>query len=190
MSNRQIEARDGATTEATTLAKEMLDKELFSLINNFRKSFRNARDFQEALVQTYIGKLDYGYKIAPENARRVEFWRGNTYWGIDYAFTRDKQILNIQRNTHLSKKEHTEEYINLESRRDSGDPEVIPGKILYQKFDVGSTTGNLIRETDTEAALEYARKILSDFDPSFSLESQNMLHSTNIPFSPLSKHVS
>ena len=91
--------------EAPQLPEAELQENAFKLINDFRGAFRQARDFQDAAAQAYIGELDYGFRVDPERARTVEFWRGKVYWGVTYSYTDTTHELKIDRNTHASQTE-------------------------------------------------------------------------------------
>jgi hypothetical protein len=99
----------GKKAEGTPIIQPEIREAAFYLITDFRSALRHARDFQAALVQTYIGELDYGYQVTPEDNRKVDFWRGNVCWGITYTFTKEQQELIVERQTGAPTHDPTQE---------------------------------------------------------------------------------
>lgn len=162
--------KEGGVTppiEATVLSETEVGENAFKLINDFRGAFRQARDFQDAATQAYIGQLDYGFRIDPEHSRKVEFWRGNVYWGVEYTFTDGVHELRIDRETHTSQTESVDESISLKSKRfdypiGRGTPPAL-GRLHYVNFSSFKEGKQGIVEDNNPAAIDKAQEFLNSF---------------------------
>ncbi|MBI4084736.1 MAG: hypothetical protein HY431_02420 [Candidatus Levybacteria bacterium] len=171
MSNVGKEGGMTSQVETQQLPETELQKNAFELINSFRGALRKARDFQGAAAATYIGELDYGYRVDPNSSRRVGVWRGKVFWGIHYSFTDDTHELSIERETRISEAERMHESIFLKSKRFEdlfGGRQIphVPTRIHYVNLSSfqGDNPQGLV-ENNTPAALEKAQDFLKSFAP-------------------------
>ena len=145
------------------LSEAELSNPSHRLITTFKDSFRHAKDFQESLVQTYLGQFDYGYQVSPEDLRKVGVWRGNVYWEITYRFTENTQELRIEKNTHHSAQTDIDyENLTLSSKR--FDEQAPLGSVIYSRTRASENNlPEIEHHEDNLTALKKALQILKDF---------------------------